>query len=381
MAKRDQPPAEPGAGSAADGDPEPAGSRRQALGGRQLPKVAAVFLAAAATGVLILSDDPRLLRLGLLAALWGALLAAFAVARARRLVGVQERRLAEQRRVHERELEREAAARRECESRAVAETRREVAAEYEQELWQLRGELQRLSAAAHRAAGDERVRLALSAEAGGARSGDGEAVDRHAAVVRAVDTHELPVVVAGRADSAPRSDAQSAAAEPVRSAEDSGSGLAPVARSAGRRVPGRAARVQGQAAATRSAPPGRLPEPPRQAVGNEWSSPGIAAPGHDRAAGGASAAEVSTGGNPADASGAGPGAAAGASAVGPGAAAGAGRAAESGGADSAGAVVPGGADSAEDPEAGAHTAGTSVTELLAAYGDTGTRPGRRRRRG
>ncbi len=386
MAKRDQPPAESGAGSAADGDPEPAaGSRRQGPRGRQLLKVAAVFLAAAATGVLIRSDDPRLLRLGLLAALWVALLGAFAVARARHRAAVQERRLAEQRRVHERELEREAAARREFEARVAAETRREVAAEYEEELRRLRGELQRSSAAAHRAAEDERVRLALSAEAGGARSGDGEAADRR--VLRAVDTHELPAVVPGRADAAPWSDAPPAAVESVRGAEDSASGLTPVVRSTDRRVQGWAARVQGQDAAR----PGWLPEPPRQAVGNEWSSPGIAAPGDGGAAGEESAAEVSIGGNLADAaaparpddaapsSGAGH---SGGSAPSSGAA-GSDRTAEPGdGAHSDGAVDSGGdVDSAEEPEAGAHAAGTSVTELLAAYGDTGTRPGRRRRRG
>ena len=43
----------------------------------------ALVLVAAATAVLVLSDDARLLRLGLVAALWAALFGAFGVARLR----------------------------------------------------------------------------------------------------------------------------------------------------------------------------------------------------------------------------------------------------------------------------------------------------------
>src|SRR5262245_21315775 len=101
-------------------------------------------LAAAATAVLAFgAQDVRLLRLGLVAALWAALLGAFAVARMRCEISSGADRADELRAVYQRELEREVAARREytmtverelreqaeqTEQRAIAGLRAELAA-------------------------------------------------------------------------------------------------------------------------------------------------------------------------------------------------------------------------------------------------------------
>ncbi|MDQ4012007.1 MAG: hypothetical protein M3228_15240, partial [Actinomycetota bacterium] len=73
-----------------------------------------IVLAVAAAAVLALgAQDARLLRLGLIAALWAALLGAFAAARMRREISSDANRADELRTVYQLELEREVAARRE----------------------------------------------------------------------------------------------------------------------------------------------------------------------------------------------------------------------------------------------------------------------------
>ncbi|ASO17979.1 hypothetical protein AHOG_01570 [Actinoalloteichus hoggarensis] len=105
-------------------------------------------LALIATVVLILGDDERLLRLGLLAALWTALLGAFAAARYRKDAAARTGEADRLQQIYELELEREISARREYELEVEAETRRqvedEVRDESRQELDALRTELRTL---------------------------------------------------------------------------------------------------------------------------------------------------------------------------------------------------------------------------------------------
>lgn len=105
-------------------------------------------LALIATVVLVLGDDARLLRLGLLAALWTALLGAFAAARYRKDANARTGEADRLQQIYELELEREIAARREYELEVEAETRRqveeEVRDESRRELDALRGELRNL---------------------------------------------------------------------------------------------------------------------------------------------------------------------------------------------------------------------------------------------
>ncbi|GAA0510573.1 hypothetical protein GCM10011581_00530 [Saccharopolyspora subtropica] len=128
--------------------------------------VGALVLAAAATAVLILSDDARLLRLGLVAALWAALIGAFAVAKLRHRVAESEQLAAERQRVYELELEREIAARREFELEAEAEARRRAAEEADGELKALQAELRRLRDTLEQVVGGDVLfeRIALRAE-------------------------------------------------------------------------------------------------------------------------------------------------------------------------------------------------------------------------
>lgn len=127
----------------------------------------ALVLVAAATAVLVLSDDARLLRLGLVAALWAALFGAFGVARLRHRIAEGDRRATEQQRIYELELEREIAARHEFEAEAEAEARRRVAEETDDEMRQLRAELGRLRSILEQVTGGDVLfeRVALRAGA------------------------------------------------------------------------------------------------------------------------------------------------------------------------------------------------------------------------
>jgi hypothetical protein len=121
-------------------------------------------LAAAATAVLALgAQDVRLLRLGLVAALWAALLGAFAVARMRREISSGADRADELRTIYQRELEREVAARREY----TLTVEREIREQAEQrEIVGLRAELAALRASLEHLLGRDALmeRVALPAE-------------------------------------------------------------------------------------------------------------------------------------------------------------------------------------------------------------------------
>ncbi|MEV4645254.1 DUF6779 domain-containing protein [Saccharopolyspora sp. NPDC049357] len=132
----------------------------------------ALVLAAAATSLLVLSDDARMLRLGLIAALWAALLGAFAVARLRHRVLESEQAAADRQRIYELELEREIAARREYELEAQAEARRRASEESDGQIRALQAELAKLRTTLEQVIGGDVLfeRVALRAESTRVRS-------------------------------------------------------------------------------------------------------------------------------------------------------------------------------------------------------------------
>src|SRR5437879_8129320 len=85
--------------------------------------VVGLALALAATLALVLADDIRYLRLGIVAALWAALVGAFLAVKYRKQATSTEEVVAQAQEVYELELEREIAARREYELEIEAETR------------------------------------------------------------------------------------------------------------------------------------------------------------------------------------------------------------------------------------------------------------------
>ncbi|OLF07926.1 DUF6779 domain-containing protein, partial [Actinophytocola xanthii] len=144
---------------------------RGSFGGTAL-LIAAVVFALAATAVLVLSDDLRFMRLGILAALWAALVGAFVAARYRRQVADQEEDAAERQERYELELEREIAARREYELEVRAEARRQADEDAREDLAALRQELHGLRETLEGLLGGEFLveRYALRAESTRMRS-------------------------------------------------------------------------------------------------------------------------------------------------------------------------------------------------------------------
>lgn len=134
--------------------------------------VAGLLLAVGATVVLVLSDDLRYLRLGIVAALWAALIGAFLAVRARKNAAHSEDAAAEAQAVYELELEREIAARREYELELETETREAAQAQSREELDALRAEVAALRESLHSLFGGEVLleRVALTAQATRMRS-------------------------------------------------------------------------------------------------------------------------------------------------------------------------------------------------------------------
>jgi hypothetical protein len=101
-----------------------------------------MVMAAAAAAVLALgTQDAHLLRLGVVAALWAALLAAFATARARREVSSRAQHADQLRAVYQLELQREVVARREHALTVERALREQVQLSQQREIGQLRAEL------------------------------------------------------------------------------------------------------------------------------------------------------------------------------------------------------------------------------------------------
>lgn len=105
---------------------------------------AALALALAAAVVLALGETAWLLRLGIVAALWAALLTASVAVRARREAVSAAERADDMRAIYQLELEREVAARREHELTAERDLRKQIQADNRDELAALRGELRKL---------------------------------------------------------------------------------------------------------------------------------------------------------------------------------------------------------------------------------------------
>lgn len=101
-----------------------------------------MVMAAAAAAVLALgTQDAHLLRLGVVAALWAALLAAFATARARREVSSRAEHADQLRAVYQLELQREVVARREHALTVERALREQAQLSQQREIGQLRAEL------------------------------------------------------------------------------------------------------------------------------------------------------------------------------------------------------------------------------------------------
>ncbi|TDV40711.1 DUF6779 domain-containing protein [Actinophytocola oryzae] len=134
--------------------------------------VGAVAFAAVATGLLVLTDQEKWLRLGIVAALWAALTGAFLAARYRRQVSDQREAAAERQRIYELELEREIAARREHELTVEAEAKRKAEESARDDLAALRAELQNMRQTLESLMGGEFLveRYALHAESTRMRS-------------------------------------------------------------------------------------------------------------------------------------------------------------------------------------------------------------------
>ncbi|MGC7099243.1 DUF6779 domain-containing protein [Amycolatopsis lurida] len=98
-------------------------------------------LVVAATAALVLAQDLRWLRLGIIAALWAALIGAFIAAKYRKQVTTTEDEVAQAQAVYELELEREIAARREFELEIEAESRERAQEDSREELDALRAEV------------------------------------------------------------------------------------------------------------------------------------------------------------------------------------------------------------------------------------------------
>ncbi|TDQ04707.1 DUF6779 domain-containing protein [Labedaea rhizosphaerae] len=134
--------------------------------------VAALLLAVGATALLILADDVKWLRLGIVAALWAALVGAFVAAKFRRQVADREDEMADRQAVYELELEREVAARREFELEVEAEARRKSERGSHDDMAALRQEVSALRQSLEVLLGGEVLveRVALHAESTRMRS-------------------------------------------------------------------------------------------------------------------------------------------------------------------------------------------------------------------
>jgi hypothetical protein len=129
-------------------------------------------LAIGATLALVLSDDLRWLRLGIIAALWAAVIGGFLAVHYRKHAAHSEDAVAEAQAVYELELEREIAARREYELEIEAESRERAETDSRDELDALRAEVIALRDSLQSLFGGEVLleRVALTAQATRMRS-------------------------------------------------------------------------------------------------------------------------------------------------------------------------------------------------------------------
>lgn len=134
--------------------------------------IVGLLLAVAATVALAFADQARWLKLGIVAALWAALIGTFVAAKYRRQVARTEEAQAQAQSAYELELEREIAARREYELQIEAETRQRVEAESRDQLDALHAEVTSLRESLQALFGGEVLyeRVALTAQSTRMRS-------------------------------------------------------------------------------------------------------------------------------------------------------------------------------------------------------------------
>jgi hypothetical protein len=146
-----------------DSDEEESGNESRTA---RLLMVAVLALAVMATAVLVLTDSARWLRLGVLAALWAALLGVFLASRFRKSMAEREEQVSDLQQAYELELEREVAARREYELEVEATARKRVEEANREDLAELRAELRLLRENLERLTGGEVLveRFALRAQ-------------------------------------------------------------------------------------------------------------------------------------------------------------------------------------------------------------------------
>lgn len=124
------------------------------------------LLALGAAGAMVFTDDLRWLRLGIVAALWAALLGAFVATRNQKQARVSQQQVRDAQAVYELELEREVAARREHEVSVANEAHARVDSQTRDEVESLRGEVVALRDSLEQLMGGQLLyeRVALTAE-------------------------------------------------------------------------------------------------------------------------------------------------------------------------------------------------------------------------
>lgn len=139
--------------------------------------IAGLIFAVVATALLVLSDDARWLRLGIVAALWAALLGGFLASHYRRQADRVSDSMEDAQAMYELELEREIAARREYELEIEADARSQAQDTARQEIDALRGEVVMLRETLQKLFGGEVLyeRVALTAQSTRMRSLSDEA--------------------------------------------------------------------------------------------------------------------------------------------------------------------------------------------------------------
>lgn len=134
--------------------------------------IAGLIFAVVATALLVLSDDARWLRLGIVAALWAALLGGFLASHYRRQADRVTDSMEDAQAMYELELEREIAARREYELEIEADAKSEAQDTARREIDALRGEVVMLRETLQKLFGGEVLyeRVALTAQSTRMRS-------------------------------------------------------------------------------------------------------------------------------------------------------------------------------------------------------------------
>lgn len=182
-------------------------SARTARRGRRNPAqvvvAALILLGVLASALLVFSDTVEMLRVGIVVALWAAVIGAMAMTKYRRESVVDRAKTRDLQTVYELQLEREISARREFEAGVETRVRREVGAEAA-ELAALRAELAALRAGLERLFDGELPVERVAVRADTRREIDGHTLDRQGidGVARIAVDRRTPTPVLGNGASA-----------------------------------------------------------------------------------------------------------------------------------------------------------------------------------